>query len=38
MAGDRDGGGGRMVAVVLPILHHGARMKVAVGDVERFVL
>jgi hypothetical protein len=32
MAGDRGGGGGRTAAAVLPILRHGARMKVAVGD------
>jgi hypothetical protein len=32
MAGDRDSGGGRMAAAVLPILCHGARSEVAVGD------
>jgi hypothetical protein len=32
MAGGRGGGGGRTVAVVLPFLHHGEEVKVAVGD------
>jgi hypothetical protein len=32
MAGNRDSGGGRMAAAVLPILCHGARSEVAVGD------
>jgi hypothetical protein len=32
MACDRDSGGGRMAAAVLPILRHGARSEVAVGD------
>ena len=33
MAGDRGGGGGRMAAAMLPILHHGEEVvKVAVGD------
>ncbi len=32
MARDRDGEGGRMAAAVLPILCHGTRMQVAVGD------
>jgi hypothetical protein len=35
MASDRDGGGGRMAAAVLPILCHGARSKVTVGDFSK---